>query len=106
MILELFAESHVLSISDIHKSIPKADFSTIFRNVESLLKEGKVKKIVVDVDNYVYELVSKGHEHDHFVCVDCGVVEEIHIKHAEINTPKKGKIFDILVRGLCKVCNK
>lgn len=106
VILELFAKAHVLSISDIHKSIPKADFSTIFRNVEALLKEAKLKKIIIDADVSVYELVGKGNEHDHFVCIDCGKIDEIHILHTDIRVAKKAKTLDIIVRGICGPCNK
>ncbi len=79
LILAQFDTAHVLSITDIHKALPQADFSTIFRNIEQLYTAGVLKKIVVDVDTVVYERNIPGHAHDHFVCTDCGEVDAIHL---------------------------
>lgn len=103
-ILAAFQSKHTLSIADIQKAVPRADFSTIFRNVESLAKSGVLKKIAINADQTVYELYDKNHEHDHFVCVDCGTVEEIHIKHKDIKGPVQSKTLDIVVRGVCGPC--
>ena len=105
LILSQFKKAHVLSIADVHKAIPKADFSTIFRNVEQLLQAGILMRIVVDADTTVYELVGKGHQHDHFVCVNCGRVDEVHVRKEDIKMVGKSKVLDVVIRGICGPCD-
>lgn len=102
-IVDLLKKNHTLSIADIHKAIPKADYSTIYRNVEHLLEQKEIKKIVVNNKSTVYEL-AHGNNHDHFVCDDCGTVDEIEVsrKNIDINLP----ITDITVRGICNNCTQ
>lgn len=100
-ILSLLQKKHLLSIAEIHALLPKADYSTIFRNVESLTKEKSLKRIVIDNKSTVYELGD--HRHDHFICGDCHKIEPISIPRVSI---KGHKIDDITVRGLCNTCIK
>ena len=104
-ILKLFESAHTLSIADVHKKIPSADFSTLFRNIELLTKEGKLKKIVVDKDVTVYEVNNKDHHHDHFICVECGDVDEIHVSTNVLGKGSKAKVEDVVIRGVCEDCN-
>jgi len=97
-ILALLCKKHLLSISEIHKNIPEADYSTIFRNLEKLVKEKKIKKILINKDITSYENIS--HDHYHFVCDKCKKVEEIKEK---INIKDK-EILDVVIHGHCKKC--
>lgn len=99
-ILSLINKNHLLSISEIHKNIKNADYSTVFRNVESLEKEGKIKKILIDKNNTAYEKSSD--DHYHFICNNCEKIEEV----KENIKIKDRKITDVLIRGLCKKCKK
>lgn len=103
-IVDVLKKSHVLSIADIHAEIPESNFSTIFRNIEILKTEGKVKQIVADKDIILYELVKAGHEHDHFVCDDCGDVQAIHIDKKALHLKGKMKVGDTVVHGTCEDC--
>ena len=97
-IIKLFNTYHVLSMSEIGQKIPEANFSTIFRNVEQMIIDKELKKIVFDKDNIKYELAS--HTHNHFVCDTCGDVEEV-----EIELKDKNKIVrDAIVHGFCNEC--
>lgn len=98
-ILNLLKKKHLLTISEIHKAIPEADYSTIFRNVEQLLNKKEIKKVMIDQKSIAYE--SSEDSHDHFICNDCGTIESIHIPHKSI---KGHKIDDITVRGSCNKC--
>jgi len=100
-ILKILSKRHLLTISDIHKSIPKANHSTVFRNVEQLLKEKNIKKILIDNKTVAYE--SSKESHDHFICNICGKIEPVFISR---NLLKGYKIEDIIIRGVCKVCGK
>jgi Fe2+ or Zn2+ uptake regulation protein len=99
-IIDLLNKHHLLSISQIHKYISEANNSTIFRNIEELLKQGQIRKIIVDDKNTSYELTN--HTHDHFICNDCGKIESVKISH---NIIKNKKIDNIIIRGNCNDCN-
>lgn len=98
-ILNLLKKKHLFTIAEIHKAIPEADYSTVFRNVEQLLKDKEIKKVMIDNKSIAYE--SSKDSHDHFICNDCGTVESIHIPHKSINGRK---VDDITVRGSCNKC--
>lgn len=100
-ILNLLKKKHLLTIAEIHKAIPEADYSTIFRNIENLLIDKEIKRVMVDNKSIAYE--SAQESHDHFICNDCGKIEEINIAHDSI---KNKKIVDIIARGQCKNCQK
>lgn len=102
-ILEILAKKHLLSVADIQKEV-EADFSTVFRNLEALVKDGLAKKVVISKDQVLYEKAGGEHQHDHFVCDDCGTIEEIKINRKGIK--QKGVVRDILVRGVCVDCEK
>ncbi len=95
-ILNLLQRKHLLTINEIHKAIPKADYSTIFRNIENLLTDKAIKKVMVDDKSIAYESIKDSH--DHFICNSCGTVETIHMPHKSINGRK---VDDITVRGNC-----
>lgn len=103
-IIGVLQKSHLLSIADIHAQIPESNFSTIFRNIEILKTEGLVKQIVADKDIVLYELVKEGHDHDHFICDDCGDVQTIHIDKKALHIKGKAKVGDTVVHGTCADC--
>ncbi|MES2623123.1 MAG: transcriptional repressor [Patescibacteria group bacterium] len=103
-IIDVLKKNHLLSIADIHAHMAEADFSTIFRNVEILRKEGMVKQIVADKDIILYELIKEGHDHDHFICDDCGDVQSVHIDKKALQIKGKAKITDAVLHGQCSDC--
>lgn len=103
-IVEVLKKNHVLSIADIQAKIPESNFSTIFRNIEILKTEGQVKQIIADKDTILYELVTVGHSHDHFVCDDCGDIQAIHVDKKALHVKGKAKIRDTVVHGTCEGC--
>ncbi|OGG61536.1 hypothetical protein A3C87_02715 [Candidatus Kaiserbacteria bacterium RIFCSPHIGHO2_02_FULL_49_34] len=101
-ILEVLKKSHTMTLAELGKKIPAADQSTLFRNAERLVKDGALRKIVVNQRTSAYELVTENHQHDHFVCDDCEEVSPI-----EMPRPKGlQKIRDVVVRGVCAPCIK
>ncbi len=104
-ILKLFQKSNkAMSVAQVHNKIPEADFSTIFRNVEALTKEGKMKKTVIDKDRTVYGLKGNAPQSNHFVCIDCGNVTDIQVS-ANILKGGRTKVMEVIIRGLCAACN-
>lgn len=102
-ILAVLQKSHLLSIPAIQARIAKANFSTIFRNLEQLCTAGKVRKVTISKDTILYELAEPRRRHDHFVCTDCGAIESIHLPKRIL---PRGTVADVLVRGTCGDCTK
>lgn len=99
-IVELLKKKHLLTMAEIHKAIPEADYSTVFRNIEQLLTSKEIKKITIDNKSVAYE--SSQDSHDHFICNDCGEIESIHLNIQK--QFKKNLITDITIRGTCDSC--
>lgn len=97
-IIKLLTKYHLLSLDDINQRV-EADYSTVFRNVEKLVKEGKLKKVFVSKKVF-YEL--SFHNHGHFVCNDCGLIESINTKKL-LDFPTK-KVSDVTISGWCDKC--
>jgi len=104
-IIKLLNKNHLMSILDIHKKISDADYSTVYRNVEQLVANKELKKIVFDKDKVMYEINDNNNRHDHFVCSGCGSVDEIGSSFADSKFLEKYNVTDILVKGFCKNCN-
>jgi Fe2+ or Zn2+ uptake regulation protein len=104
-IIKLLNKNHLMSILDIHKKISDADYSTVYRNVEQLVADGELKKIVFDKDKVMYEADNGKNRHDHFVCNGCGSVDEIDHSFSDSKFLEKYNVTDILVKGFCKSCN-
>ena len=103
-IISLFKKKHLLNAEDVAKKIPEANFSTIYRNIISMEKEGILKKVVIDRQNIKYELI-EADDHDHIICENCGIIESIDVKRKEISKNLKGfSVNDITVRGRCGEC--
>lgn len=100
-IIALLEKRHLLTINEIHQAIPEANFSTIFRNVEQLSAAGDIKAVQIDNKQVAYE--SAKHHHDHFICTDCGDVEEIHFPLPKALAKKN--VSDVTVRGTCGSCS-
>jgi Fe2+ or Zn2+ uptake regulation protein len=98
-IIKLFSKKHLLTIPEIHRAISNADYSTIFRNIEKLLDDKKIKRVIVNNKIIAYESIKESH--DHFICNDCGKIEEISMPHNSINGRS---VEDITVRGRCNKC--
>ncbi len=104
-ILNILQENHLLSISDINKKIGSADYSTVYRNIKSLTLENNIKKVVFGKHRVMYEIMNPSNQHDHFLCIDCGDIEEMQISARKINLPARYKITDVVAKGFCGKCN-
>ena len=60
------------------------DLVTLYRNVESLQKLGKVKQINLNDRQSYYEL-NGGIHHHHLVCTNCGRLEDIEVEEINLN---------------------
>ena len=99
---DVLAHAHTLTLAELGRKIPAADHSTLFRNVERLVKDGVVRKIIISQRVSAYELVRADKHHDHFVCDTCDEGTAI-----DMPRPKGLPIVrDVVVRGQCLPCTK
>jgi Fe2+ or Zn2+ uptake regulation protein len=70
---------HLWSIDELHESVVQAlgaaDYSTVFRAVSGLEREGLIKRIDLGDGKVHYELTEEHHEH--IRCNGCGRVVEV-----------------------------
>ena len=85
----------------VRKDIPTLSLGTVYRNLNKMAEEGKVKKMEV---NGQYHFDADTTIHHHFICKQCGSITDIYqkdIKKLEINA---GKVQQIYIYGICRKC--
>lgn len=97
-----------LSASDLHTSLPHINLATIYRNLESFVTAGVIKKLNFGDLEAQYEIQEEPHHHA--ICNDCGK-----IIHFTVNDKKLIKEFalegfnikdiEITLRGNCIDCH-
>jgi len=105
-IISLFSTHHLLSINDVCRLLPQADYSTIYRNIESLESEGILTKLVFDTKRTLYELSEQHSPHYHFVCQECSEINEISIQCITLSQPIPGNVHTLVLYGECTGCAK
>ena len=107
------SDRHDWSIEDLHAGILAvgltADYSSVFRAVTRLEREGVIAHVVLGDARVRYEL--SGRHHDHVRCEDCGVVSplpECLLPRAEARV-EQGTGFAVtshrlVFSGLCPAC--
>lgn len=90
---------------EVKKTLPNISFSTVYRNLNQLTEQRKIKKISLDGDKYIYDNVKK--DHAHFYCVRCGMLEDIQINdNIEFNIDYEIQSIELVVKGICKRCKE
>ncbi|WP_213950557.1 Fur family transcriptional regulator [Tepidanaerobacter syntrophicus] len=106
----------VLSAQEIFAAVidvmPNVNLSTVYRNIDVLLKKGVLCRITSEDDKILYELRrEKGHHH-HIICKKCGAsipIDYCPMEDIEKELDKKGFTptehrFEIY--GYCEKCSK
>lgn len=89
------------------------DRATLYRNLIDLTRTGLVRRSDMGDHMWRFELIgadSAAHEHPHFVCSECGIIECL--PQAEIaltksrGTPRavKRRKVEVHLRGRCDIC--
>ncbi len=107
LILNEFKKNHILEASEIISNHPEIDPATIYRNLQRFVEDGILKELHLKKGVVSYEL--SNHDHQHFVCENCGKVKEIELDTLSINKilPKdiKADSFELNIKGKCEDCN-
>ena len=91
--------------------IPNVSLGTVYRNLNTLAKEGLIRKIELDDGNDRFDKTL--FQHNHLKCTKCGKVVDIipKLSSVEINEIERKTGFKITdssfnINGICKKCKK
>lgn len=94
------------------KSDIKTDPATVFRIINMFTEKNLTKQIQLNEGKFRYELSSKA-DHHHFICENCGKIEDISDCNIEMIENEIKKKKGLLVKshsleffGLCSDCQK
>jgi Fur family ferric uptake transcriptional regulator len=94
----------------VHKRLPRISLATVYRNLHSLVEEGKIQTFLLDGQGARYDPETS--EHDHFVCERCGRVDDLFLRRARrridlTSLAKQGYVVtthNLTVHGMCQGC--
>ncbi len=117
LLLSIFCENHCLMtaaelIKRVQELNPKINASTIYRNIDILLKLKLIKKTVLEDGLARYELAGSKDCHHHLICSGCGdivkvsdcIFDEIKEK-IEDRTNYRIESHNLELYGLCPRCH-
>lgn len=100
-----------LSINEVHSSIPDIAKSTIYRNIDALLKQGLIDKYYLNDNELFYMYKSDSSEHKHYIiCDECNKMFDLPvcpIHNIESYLEQEGFSVSshyIQILGKCKHC--
>jgi Fur family transcriptional regulator, peroxide stress response regulator len=95
----------------VQKTSPRVSLGTIYRNLQRLTEEGKIRTVRLGECSARYDPTLE--DHDHFICQRCGRVDDIWLKRdRRVNfAPLVSKGFTVLdhsleIHGLCPQCKQ
>ncbi len=59
----------------VQRVLPRVSLSTVYRNLDKLSRDGRLRVLRVDSGVSLYDAVTRAH--DHFFCEECGIVIDI-----------------------------
>ena len=114
MILKAISSLGHASIKEIdeflNKNSLKLPLTTIYRNINVLLNDHYIRKVIGSLDNDIYELIPLNEEHSHFICEKCGKIIDIKLSEDFKQTyDENGNFYlrkHVTYYGICKDCLK
>ena len=95
---------------NLRKEFPNISLGTVYRNLSFLVEQGEVLSLKLGDGKEHFD----GHTepHYHFICTECGKVEDIFMEELQINKIAQDH-FDGIIKGhqtyyygICPKCNK
>lgn len=93
---------------DIRKEIPNISLGTVYRNLSLLADHGMILRLSIDGKAERFDGITDTHYH--FICQECGEVEDLKVQFPAINTAAQegfnGQItgHNTFFYGLCANC--
>ena len=95
----------------VRHSLPQISLGTVYRNLQRLVEEGKVRVLLLEKRATRYDAVAA--EHDHFICQQCGQVLDLRLerdRHIDIAPLEEQGLLvttqSVLLHGLCQQCGE
>jgi Fe2+ or Zn2+ uptake regulation protein len=95
----------------VRRTLPRISLGTVYRNLQRLVAEGKIRMFLLGERLARYDPMIV--EHDHFICQQCGRVEDILLeRNRQVDlAPLRDKGFTITahslaIHGLCQKCGR
>lgn len=101
----LKAQYGALSAAEIHAKLPELNLTTIYRNLDTFVESGEVKRLQLGGKEAVYEYTDEPHHHAicsqcerviHFTAPDDEIKELLGITDFQVDE------LEVTVRGICK----
>jgi Fe2+ or Zn2+ uptake regulation protein len=93
----------------VRKKLPRISLATVYRNLHSLVDEGKIRTLLLDEQGARFDPETS--QHDHFVCERCGRVVDLfprQVRPVDLSSlAKQGYVVTthtLTVHGMCQVC--
>jgi Fur family transcriptional regulator, peroxide stress response regulator len=93
----------------VRKRLPRISLATVYRNLHSLVEEGKIRTLLLDEQGARFDPETS--QHDHFVCERCGRVVDLFLRRTRqldlSALAKQGYVVtthNLTVHGICQVC--
>ena len=95
----------------VRRTLPRISLGTVYRNLQRLVAEGKIRMFLLGERVARYDPMVA--EHDHFICQQCGRIEDILLeRNRQVNlAPLVNKGFTVTahslaIHGLCQKCGR
>ena len=93
-------------LTEARQTMPHLALGTVYRNLQALVSEGRVRKIDMPQGGARYDRVED--DHAHFVCVECGAIldSKDSSTKSEIEVPEDVTVvgYELQIRCLCPSC--
>ena len=116
LILDNIKKRTDFTIKDLEISLPEVGQTTIYREINKLLKSGELIKIIKNNSNTHYQYINKCNcdHHIYLKCTICGEMTHIDCefindikKHIKLDHNFKMNTDNLIFNGICqKCCNK
>ncbi len=96
--------------TSLQKDYPKANLTTVYRNLEMLENLNLIRRLSHDKSFFTYELLVDRPHHHHVVCQNCGKVEDLQdfsekfVEETGKRTSFKIESHNLEFFGLCPTC--
>src|SRR5713226_9782672 len=95
----------------VRKTLPRISLGTVYRNLQRLVREGKIRMVLLGGRVARYDPMVA--EHDHFICQQCGRVEDVLLERDRRMTlaPLMDEGFAVTahsmaIHGVCQSCGR
>lgn len=111
-ILEIINRSHDHMTAEqvffaLKEHFPAVVIATVYNNLNSLYRQGKIRKISVEGQPDRYDRITR---HDHLVCCRCGKLSDITLTDLTADLEEQVgfpiEAYDLKIQYLCPECRK